>query len=105
MAHNQLNTLASDIKNKHNKDWIKWKRIIDKSVVIRVNRLQWIKQERRGLRVTRVTPPKWPLPTHWRISDHFTITSASIRDVVNAVGDAGSTRPGWMPTQVQVQDW
>ncbi len=29
--------------------------------------------------------------------------NASIRDVVNAIGDAGSTRPGWMPTQVQVQ--
>ncbi len=29
--------------------------------------------------------------------------SASVRDVVNAIGDAGSTRPGWMPTQVQVQ--
>ncbi len=25
--------------------------------------------------------------------------SASVRDVVNAIGDAGSTRPGWMPTQ------
>ncbi len=28
--------------------------------------------------------------------------SASVRDVINAVGVAGSTRPGWMPTQVQV---
>ncbi len=57
MAHNQLNTLVSDIQNKHNKDWIKWKRIIDKSVVIRINRLlQRINQGRRGLRVTRVTP-------------------------------------------------
>ncbi len=27
--------------------------------------------------------------------------SASVRDVVNAVGDAGSTHPGRMPTQVQ----
>ncbi len=29
--------------------------------------------------------------------------SASVWDVVNADGDAGSTRPGWMPTQVQVE--
>ncbi len=29
--------------------------------------------------------------------------SASVRDVVNAICDAGSTRPGWMPTQVQVK--
>ncbi len=29
--------------------------------------------------------------------------NASFRDVVNAIGDAGSTRPGWIPTQVQVQ--
>ncbi len=28
--------------------------------------------------------------------------SGSVRDVINAIGDAGSTRPGWMPTQVQV---
>ncbi len=28
--------------------------------------------------------------------------SASIIDVVNSIGDAGSTRPGRMPTQVQV---
>ncbi len=28
--------------------------------------------------------------------------NASLRDVVNSIGDAGSTRPGWMPTQVQV---
>ncbi len=28
--------------------------------------------------------------------------NASVRDVVNAIGDADSTRPGWMPTQVQV---
>ncbi len=28
--------------------------------------------------------------------------SASVRDVVNSIGDAGSTRPGWMPMQVQV---
>ncbi len=27
--------------------------------------------------------------------------SASFRDVVNAIGDAGATRPGWMPTQLQ----
>ncbi len=27
--------------------------------------------------------------------------STSVRDVVNAAGDAGSTRPGSMPTQVQ----
>ncbi len=27
--------------------------------------------------------------------------SALARDVVNAIGDAGSTRPGWLPTQVQ----
>ncbi len=28
--------------------------------------------------------------------------NAPVRDVVNTIGDAGSTRPGWMPTQVQV---
>ncbi len=28
---------------------------------------------------------------------------ASIRDVVSSVGNAGSTRPGWMPPQVQVK--
>ncbi len=28
--------------------------------------------------------------------------SASVRDMVLAVGDAGSSRPRWMPTQVQV---
>ncbi len=28
--------------------------------------------------------------------------SASVRDVANAIGDAGSTHPGLMPTQVQV---
>ncbi len=28
--------------------------------------------------------------------------SASVRDVVNAIGDASSIRPGWLPTQVQV---
>ncbi len=28
--------------------------------------------------------------------------SASVWDVVNAIGDAGSTRPEWMLTQVQV---
>ncbi len=28
--------------------------------------------------------------------------SASVRDVVNSIGNGGSTRPGWMPTQVQV---
>ncbi len=33
----------------------------------------------------------------------LSVWSASVRDVVNAIGDAGSTRPGWMPTQVQVQ--
>ncbi len=26
--------------------------------------------------------------------------SVSVRDVVNVIDDAGSTRPGWMPTQV-----
>ncbi len=31
--------------------------------------------------------------------------SASVRDVVNAIGDAGTTRPGWMPTQVQVSKY
>ncbi len=30
------------------------------------------------------------------------VWSASVRDVVSSIGDAGSTRPGWMPTQVQV---
>ncbi len=30
--------------------------------------------------------------------------NASVRDVVNAIGDAGSTRPGWMPTQAQVRN-
>ncbi len=33
------------------------------------------------------------------------VWSASVRDVVNAIGDAGSTRPGWMPTQVQVSKY
>ncbi len=28
--------------------------------------------------------------------------SASVRDVVNSIGDAGSTRPGRMPTQLQI---
>ncbi len=28
--------------------------------------------------------------------------SASVRDVVNAIGNAGSNRPGGMPTQVRV---
>ncbi len=28
--------------------------------------------------------------------------SASVLDVVNPVGDAGSTRPEWMPPQVQL---
>ncbi len=31
--------------------------------------------------------------------------SAFVRDVVNAIGDAGSTRPGRMPSQVQVRGW
>ncbi len=41
--------------------------------------------------------------TGWKClaSSHRT-WSASVRDVVNTIGDAGSTRPGWMPTQVQV---
>ncbi len=26
--------------------------------------------------------------------------SASVREAVNAIGDAGSTRPGWMPKQI-----
>ncbi len=30
---------------------------------------------------------------------------ASVRDVVNAIGDAGSTRPWRMPTQVQVSKY
>ncbi len=29
--------------------------------------------------------------------------SASVRGVVNSIGDAGSIRPGWMLTQVQVR--
>ncbi len=28
--------------------------------------------------------------------------STSVHVVVNSIGDAGSTRPGWMPTQVQL---
>ncbi len=27
--------------------------------------------------------------------------SMSVRDVVNSIGDAGSARPGWMPTSVK----
>ncbi len=31
--------------------------------------------------------------------------NASVRDVVNSIGDAGSTHPGGMPTQVQVSKY
>ncbi len=31
--------------------------------------------------------------------------SATVRDVVNSIGDAGSTRPGGIPTQVQVSEF
>ncbi len=36
------------------------------------------------------------------LAQHRRAWSASVRDVVNEIGDAGSARPGWMPTQVQV---
>ncbi len=43
-----------------------------------------------------------PTPHADVISHERRVWNASIRDVVNWIGDAGSTRPGWMPTQVQV---
>ncbi len=41
----------------------------------------------------------------WRNDCDSRAWSASTRDVVNSIGDAGSTRPGRMPTQVQVSKY
>ncbi len=85
--------------------------------------------ERRSVRSSRTHPPFW-FESRWRDGDardrsligkgvlttpefgpfcregrcsiYYPALAYRPFDVVNAIVDAGSTRPGWMPTQVQV---